>query len=196
MDAEFIADCTVWLWFLRNAHNWNICRPMVDLNRELSSLDIGFYSDASKSKMKGAGCVLKNRWLFCQWEPNYIERFDPSIQYLELYALCLGIFTWADRIKNCRAIIYCDNDAVKNMINNTTSGCKQSMYLIRLLVLNNLRYNRRIFVRHIKTDKNTLADALSRLEFDRFWRNAPEDMNPQNDELSRELWPASKQWQF
>ena len=198
LDAEFVANCLIWFTFLKQAQKrvLSICRPFVDLEQEISSTDVGFYSDASKSTVKGIGCVFKNRYIFAKYEPNYIRDFDPSIQYLELLALCMGIFTWSEELSNARVIIYCDNNAVKSMVNFTTSHCRNCMYLIRILVLSNLKYHRRIFVRHIASGKNVLADSLSRLNFRRFWDNAPENMNKEADQLPTELWPASKIWQF
>ena len=43
--------------------------------------------------------------------------------------------------------------------------------------------------------KNILADSLSRLDFKRFFENAPETVAPLPDNLPEELWPASKIWQ-
>ena len=68
------------------------------------------------------------------------------------------------------------------------------MVLIRLLSLNCLKYNRRIWVQYVKSEENILADSLSRLDFKRFWCNAPPNMDRQPTSLSTDLWPVSKIW--
>ena len=86
-----------------------------------------------------------------QWEVartrsllDFIKKYDPSIEYLELVALCARIFTWVEQLKDCRIQIFCDNQAVVSMVNNMTLGCKNCMVLLRLLVLHNLYYKRRV----------------------------------------------------
>ena len=196
LDAEFLADCNVWLQFLQNCTAREICRPFMDLDMITSSIELNFYTDSSRAISKGFGCIFNTSWCFGKWEPGYIEQFQPSIQYLELYALCVGIFAWQEKLANMRIRIFCDNDAVKQMVNHTTSGCKNSMLLIRLLVLNCIKYNRRITVQFVASKDNGLADALSRMEFNRFWRNAPANMDCEPSELPAEIWPASKIWLY
>ena len=173
-----------------------LCRPFADLDEETTSIDLKFYSDASKGINKGAGCILNHNWTFAKWEKYYIVKYDPSIDYLELLALCIGVFTWPEKLANMNLIFHCDNETVEHMVNNTAGRGKNSMYLIRLLVLNNIKYNRKIKVVHVASADNTLADALSRIEFDRFWFHADEEMKKYPDELPTEIWPASKIWQF
>ena len=62
------------------------------------------------------------------------------------------------------------------------------------ITLNNLVNNRRVFARHIRTEWNCLADVLSRLQFQRFWRLAPKTMLANPDKISPLVWPASRVW--
>ena len=55
------------------------------------------------------------------------------------------------------------------MINSSSSSCKNCMVLIRLLVLKGLVENVRIFARHVSGKANQFSDALSRLKLDHFW---------------------------
>ena len=91
-------------------------------------------------------------------------------------------------------IIFCDNQAVVHMVNNTSSGCCNCMYLLRLIVLNNLTYNRRITVRYIKSSDNILSDSLYRLRFDIFWKHAPVGTETKPYPVPNELWPINKFW--
>ena len=143
---------------------------MVDLNRFETSLDLEFSSDASANPLLGVGVVFNSHWLFVQWEKDYIRSFKPNIEYLELYGVVAAIMTWGHLIKNARIILYCDNSVVVSMINNMTSSCRNCMYLLRLLTLNNLVNNQRVFAHYISSQDNFLSDSLFRLQFQHFWR--------------------------
>ena len=153
-----------------------------------------FYSDASGNHKLGYGAVFDKKWLYNQWEHNYIKTYEPSIEYLELYALTAAVLTWGHLIQNKRVIIFCDNSAVVQMINLSTSSCKTCMYLIGLLILNGLVNNRRIFARHVTSKNNGPSDTLSRLQLNRFHHLCP-DMEPRPCKVSHLVWPASNIWQ-
>ena len=157
LDAEFLANCKIWEQFLENCGYRGLCRPFLDILGDKSALDSGFYSDASGCKTKGFSCFYQGKWIFGIWEPGFIESKNPSIEYLELFALIAGIITWHKDLSNRRIIIHCDNQAVVEMVNSNSSKCKNCMILIRKLVLNNLFHNRRIYVRYIRTARNILA---------------------------------------
>ena len=141
LDREFKLDCKVWLDFLTTPELQGVVnRKMIDVKAPvLTSREICFYSDASKSKKLGFGCILDKRWIYSMWEQYYIEKFDPSIEYLELFALCAGVFTWESekQMRDSKVTIFCDNMAVVHMINKGSSGCKNCMVLLQLLTLNN-----------------------------------------------------------
>ena len=193
LSLEFREDCKVWLFFLDNLHI--VQRPMIDFDDESSTL-LNMYSDASLNERLGFGCWFGKFWIFGRWEHNFVRENKPSIAYLELYALCIGIFTWQNQLQNCRITIYCDNKSARDMINSTVSNCKNCMRLLRMLTLNNLIHNRRVFAKYVKTNENTCADALSRLQFGRFFKNVPKniDINKNPDPLPQDLWPLSKIW--
>ena len=185
----------LFLFLLTHFTDVALCRPMVDLSSSITAEQLFFYSDASAAKTKGIGAVFNKHWLFARWEPGYIEKYQPSIEYLELYGLVAAMLTWDHLIRNNRVIVHCDNSSVVSMINNTSSTCGNCMYLIRLLTLNYLVNNRRVFAKRLRSEANYLSDALSRMQIDRFWRLAPPRMNPQLSKISPLVWPASRIWQ-
>ena len=192
LDKEFKSDCQVWLHFLTyHKYNLIINRPMIDLDMFDTSDQLRFYSNASAAKNLGYGCIFGTKWIFRQWEPFLIQQFNPSIEFLEMFALCAGILTWQKDLANRRIIIYCDNMGVVNMINNNASKCRRCMYLLRILTLNGLIHNRRISVKYVSSKNNFLSDALSRLDFKQFQRLGPEmDDNP--CETTVDLLPVSR----
>ena len=195
LDREFKFDCQVWMLFLSHKLTKVVARPMVDLSTTILATQLNFYSDASANPRLGFGAVFADHWLFNQWEPGYISNGKPSIEYLELYAVCAAILTWGYKLKNSRIVVFCDNAAVVQMINQSSSTCQNCMYLIRLLTLSGLIDNRRVFAKHVYGINNELADSLSRLKFDKFWKKAPLSMDPEPTPVSKLIWPASYIWQ-
>ena len=120
----------VWWEFLHDKDYLVVHRPMIDLSGDISAQDVGFYSDASGKETCGFGCVMGDSWLGGIWEPDYISQFKSSIEYLELFALCAGVFTWQRQLSNSRILVHCDNESVVHMINNQVSMCPRCMYLI------------------------------------------------------------------
>ena len=193
---SFLDDCAVWKQFLMNASVVELCRPFVDLHQFADARELNFYSDASLNKNFGLGAVYSNSWIMGYWGAQFIQEQSPSIEFLELFALVAAILTWSDRseLANTRVIIYCDNQATQHMINNLASNCPHCLKLIRILTFNNLQFNRRVFVKYVRSQDNVLADALSRADFKRFWKHAPVTMTKFPDKIPEQLWPVSKVW--
>ena len=85
--------------------------------------------DASKNRKLGFGGHCGINWMQARWG-SFIQNCDPSIQFLELYALTAGVLAWIHQFRNKTVVIYTDNQCVRSMVNNTTSGCKNCMVLI------------------------------------------------------------------
>ena len=92
-------------------------------------------------------------------------------------------------------MIFCDNSAVVAMLNNMASSCHNCMYLLHLVTLNNLINNRRAFAQHSTSEDNFLSDSLSRMQFKKFHRLAPQGMDPEPTRISPMVWPPSHIWQ-
>ena len=191
IDREFKNDCAVWMTFLLNQNVVN--RKFVDFNASLvEARDIGFYTDASKNPKLRFGCYFDRKWTFGQWERGFIATQDPSIAYLELYALCVGILMWRKELMDQKILIHCDNVSVVHMVNGMTSSCRNCMYLLRILMLDNLLCNWIIQVKYVATKQNYLADNLSRLRIDDFLSHTPVGTSILPDRLPTDLWPLSR----
>ena len=115
---------------------------------------------------------------------------------MELYALSIAVLTWSERITNGKFVIFCDNQSVCRMVDNITSGCGNCMHLMRIIVLDNLKKNRRLAVNYVRTVENVLADALSRLDMKCFWDKAPETIMACPDPLPKIIWPVDQLWKL
>ena len=166
ITSEIRADFTMWMEFLN--HPSVYARGFMDFCVTLVADEKSMFSDAAKSWKLGYGAVCYNSWLYGQWESNFIEKYDPSIAYLELNALVATILAWIHRFKNRRVIMFCDNQSIVQMVNATSTSCKHCMTLIRILVLKCLQENVRVLARYVKSQENTAADYLSRLKINKF----------------------------
>ena len=129
VDSEIREDCKMWISFLNDLSS--VSRPFIDFSKEsYYPEDIKFFSDASQNVNFGFGALHNSEWTYHQWEQHYIEGCNPSIAYLELYALTVGIFLWAEKLPNRRVIIFCDNESVLHMINSCTSSCMNCLKLL------------------------------------------------------------------
>ena len=190
LTAENRMDLQIWKIFLM--HPEAVSRPFMDF-RNITAPDIDMYSDASRNFELGFGAYCGTEWTYGQWDRTFMEKYEPSIEYLELFAVTVAVLNWIKIFKNKRITLFCDNEAVVNMINKTSSKCKHCMVLLRMLVLEGLIQNVRINARHVGTKENGKADALSRLDFKRFWKLAPY-MNDVPTPIPIDIWPLDKIW--
>ena len=187
---EVRQDMKIWEQFLR--HPDIFCQPFMDFQPVIAT-DIQMYSDASRNFDKGFGAICGDRWTFGVWDRSFMKRFQPSIEFLELFGVVVAVLNWIKLFPNRVIYLYCDNQSVKNMINNQTSLCKQCMRLLRFIVLEGLLRNVRIYAHYIRSKDNILSDALSRLQFQRFWKAGPH-MRPLPEDVPEQIWPLDKVW--
>ena len=199
LDREFKEDCKVWLRFLDERTIQSVSRPFVDLSQTISAEEIGFSTDSAGGALLGFGCLCTSigEWCYAQWEENFIKEFEPSIEFLELFALCVGIHNWIGAFANRRISVLCDNELVVSMINQNSSSCKYCMQLIRQLVLKCLQFYVRIFARHLAGKLNLLPDLLSRMKIKQFHIEVKKlnlKLNKEPTHPSTELWPLKSWW--
>ena len=195
VTQEMKLDLQIWNLFLQ--HPSVFSRPFIDFSEFITADELDFYTDASGNFRLGFGGICGRSFMFQQWDTQFMQMKNPSIQYMELFAVAAAVLAWINRFKNRRIIIFTDNDSVKHMINNSTASCKNCMVLIRFITLECLINNVRIFAKYVPTDENSLADSLSRLQKSRFY-NELQKLNKTVDrsftEIPSQIWPISKIW--
>ena len=193
VNAEMRADLGMWLSFLK--HPTVFCRPFMNFEKILVASEIDMYSDASGKLGMGAYCG--SAWMFQMWDKKFIQKYRPSIEYLELFAVTAAVLTWIHQFRNQRIVLFCDNQSVVSMINLTTTSCRNCMVLIRLIVLQGLKENVRVFAKHVEGVKNSLADSLSRNKIDSF-KESSRKSDKIIDEIPTQIpdmiWPMEKIW--
>ena len=202
IPSDVIQDLLMWKEFIEQPQAY--CRPFIDFN-DYSADDILMYSDASKNPLLGFGAICENDWMVYRWGEskichntenyNFVVEENPSIAFLELFAVTAGVIEWIHHFKNRRIFLFCDNESAVHMINNQSSKCRNCMMLLRIITLQGMTFNVRIFAKHVRSETNVLSDALSRGQMNRFWANTPKSMNAPPTEISDKIWLIQKFWQ-
>ena len=195
VDRDLKNDLKVWKSFLTHPNLFS--RNFLELKPLENSTEVSLYSDASANPELGCGGISDSNWFILQWKAKFIRKHKPSINYLELYAVTIGIFNWIHKYKNKRIILFCDNMSVVQMINNNSSKCKNCMTLIRFIVLKEMTFNVKISAKHVPGIQNNFSDLLSRMRYDQFRKLARKQKLKFNNEPTKipdELWPMEKIW--
>ena len=186
-------DCEVWLQFLNEPAA--VSRPFVDFDSStFSAQELGFHTGTSRSANLGFRVVFDLNWTYHMWEENFIRDCQPSIKYLELYAVTVAIHLWACKLENRREVIFCNDLSVVHMVNSANASCKNCPILLRAIALKSLRHNVRFFLKHIVGEKNKWADWLNHNKVRKFLVDAGPEMSRQPEPIPQELWPISKIW--
>ena len=195
VDRELRLDLQVWETFLTTPLIYN--RPFFDYDNSIKSEFVDFSTDASANALLGAGGICGDRWFVQQWDEEFIYKFRPSINYLELFAVTIGIYNWIHLFENRRITLFCDNQSVVHMINNTSSSCPNCMILIRLIVLKSITHNVRVKACYIQSKQNLFPDLLSRLKYKEFRAQARRHQRRFQGtpcEIHQDLWPMGRLW--
>ena len=196
LDREFKSNCRTWLQFLELDTLAVVSRPYVDLSEKKEVRELEFYSDASLNENFGISARFEKQWTYMQWPEGFVRKYQPSIEFVELYGLTIAVYIRAKKLRNQHALIFCDNEAVVHMINNSALSCPLCMKMIRGLVLKGLQYNFRLFAQHVRIQDNQTADALSRLQFDRFAKLAQKlRLHTVPEPIPQDLLPVHKFWE-
>ena len=180
MWSEFLTDQTAY------------CREFMDFNDVIYPENISFAMDASGTLGFGGRCGTS--WMQGAWG-NLVNDLNPSIEYLELFALVAGVLAWMHKYANRKVVLYTDNKSVYFMVNKTSGGSKNCMVLIRKLVIHCLKFNVRVYARHLKSKQNAIADSISRFQHKRFLRLTRKlKMDKFPTPIPEEIWPFDKIW--
>ena len=99
---------------------------------------VELFTDAAASV--GYGAFFQGKWVQGRWPAGILED-PPSIAFLEFCPLLVAVLCWAPLLSNRRVKFRSDNSAVVHIINSQTSQCDRIMHLVRLFVLECLRFN-------------------------------------------------------
>ena len=90
VNSETRNDMHMWEHFLE--HPDIFCHPYMDF-APVEAAEINFHSDAPKCETKGFRALFNKSWMFGSWGKDFITQQDPSIKYLELFAVTSAVLT-------------------------------------------------------------------------------------------------------
>ncbi|XP_006818192.1 uncharacterized protein LOC100378376 [Saccoglossus kowalevskii] len=142
----------------------------------ISASDLHIFTDASSTK--GFGGYFQGHW-FCEVWPSQLmieQRDDWSMAFLELYPIVVASMLWGKFWSQQRIRFNCDNQATVQVIKKgrASSHCHAINTLLRRLTLTAMQHNFIVLAQFIPGRQNTVADALSRFQFQEFRHLAPE----------------------
>ena len=100
-------------------------------------------------------------WMHAQWEVKFFEKFNPSIDFLELHALLARVVTWVPHLTNHTVLFHSDNTPTMHALINKSSDSHQMMILLQFLTLFCMLNNITITAKHISGKTNLICDYLS-----------------------------------
>jgi len=159
------SDLAVWEKFL---HRYNGVTVLLSENW-VDNTSVQFYTDAAGAV--GFGAFFQGHWTCGEWPPGLAESDD--ITFKELFPIVVAVLLWGEHLTDKKVLFHCDNQAVVHVLNKQSSRSKASMGLLRIFVLACLEQNILFKATHIPGRNNHIADALSRLQLDRFRVLAP-----------------------
>lgn len=174
-------DAKIWIQFLENYNNKT---PFPDL--VWSSKDaLNLYTDSCGSC--GGGAFYDNHWTLIKWPNFWSSEVLRDITFLELVPLVAAIWLWQDNLAAKKLTIDTDNMALVHILNSQTSKSQRIMSLLRPLVLVCIKSNIQIKSIHIPGHFNSMADSISRFQWERFRTLAPNaDSYP--SQIPSEFW--------
>ena len=176
------ADLLIWQQFF---HEYNGKSFFLNEKWE-NSVSLQLFTDAAGAH--GFGAVFGSHWCYGEWPKEWLGQ---NIAILEFYPIVLSLMLWDDHIRDRCITFFTDNEALVHVINKSTCRDTTLMVFVRKLVLVCLRHNILFKAKHISGFTNTLADALSRLQIERFRKLAPAYMDPMPTAIPSQLLPAS-----
>lgn len=140
------------------------------LDARMGSLpDFQVSSDAAGSL--GYGAIFDNQWFCSPWSA---PQQSLSIAYKELFPIVVAAFLWGPQWSSRRVEFLCDNESVVSVLSSGTSRDPNLMVLMHYLALLAVRHSVSFKASSVPGKANSVAHALSRFQFERFRRLAPQ----------------------
>ena len=169
LNSSFQKDVAMWLVFL---DQWDGSNIFLDI-ATTHSPTLEFSTDASGSL--GYGAIFNNLWFQGAWSKQFHAHPEQqSIAWKELFPVYLACQVWGPLWSDKRIILWCDNVSVTHILNTKSSKVTKIIDLVRNITLQTLTYNFTLNAQHVPGLDNSVSDALSRFQMQRFRQLAPQ----------------------
>ena len=161
ITKEVKRDLVMWKCFIQEYGGWtNIITPETPV--------LHVFTDAATTQHLGWGAWWDMDWMWDKWDAHFMQQHDPSIDFLELFAVLVAVYAWSPYFANKHVIVHSDNQPTVAVVNAKTSNSDSMLVLIRFLTLHCMLNNIKLTSQFVPGTSNQRADALSRLQFSRF----------------------------
>jgi hypothetical protein len=153
-----------------------------------SNEDVQLFTDSAGGEGLGFGIYFAGQWICEKWPDHWhLNGYTNDITVLELFPIVAALFIWGESLRNKKINFRSDNMSVCHIINKMTSKSELAMILLRNLTLKCLQMNIVIKAEHVSGIDNSITDALSRFQMERFRSLAP-DANLEPCNFQTRLW--------
>ena len=161
VTTDFKADIEWWMRFLPE---WNGTCSFLQLD-ETSASSMHLFTDAAGST--GCGALYEDSWFYFAW-PEWMKNAQPPIAFYEMMPVYLACIVWGVNWQKKRLLFHSDNLAVVYAWKKKSSAHNGMMELMRQIHFVAAKNNFDIQITHIAGVDNSIADAISRCDLERF----------------------------
>ena len=107
ITKEHKLDLTTWKFFLTQPDIFY--RGFIQPELKTAQM-LDMFSDASRNFKLGFGAYCGPEWTYGQWNTEFCNEVQPSIEYFELFAVAVGVLNWLKLFRNHKIVLFCDNE--------------------------------------------------------------------------------------
>ena len=130
--------------------------------------DITFSTD---SCLTGCGGICDREYFHASF-PKFIQDQGLPIHKLEMLAVLVGVRLWGKNCEGQKIRIYCDNDAVVQVLNSSKTRDSFMATCLRELWFEVSKYRFQLRAIHLPGEDNRIADWLSRWDLGQCYQNS------------------------
>ncbi|MEW8545793.1 MAG: reverse transcriptase domain-containing protein [Candidatus Thiodiazotropha sp.] len=184
ITADMKKDLKLWLHFFKDFNGISVFHDRFWTSNE----DIQLFTDSAGGVSLGFGASFARKWAYGAWPHSWVDLgITEDITVLELFPLLVSLHIWGEELRNKKILFRVDNLAVVHIVNSMTSKSDRVMTILRAFTLQCLHLNLVVKAQHVSSSSNSVADALSRFQFQRFHQLVP-DAEPFPTPVPNHLW--------
>ena len=166
LDQIVHQDLLLWSSFLCQFKVW---LPILD-HQQCKKASMSVFTDASANPKLGWGIYIPSHgyWSYGRWDQQFFKQYQPSIDFLEMYAILIFLDIKAKNLQNYHLHFFCDNQPTVDALTNKSSASVQLMTVIRIITLICLHSNICFNISYIRGKSNVHANLLSQIKLDKF----------------------------